>query len=132
MKRSWRMRTVIDNAGKEVRFQIRRLHCIKCNRIHHELPNCVVPYKRHCAETIENIIKGDSQVPCEIKTISRILAWWAALEEYFMSILKSLAQKYKVFYKDPPTFKEIMRAVTNSSNWTFAHLICTRSVSLAG
>ncbi|WP_307545897.1 DUF6431 domain-containing protein [Paenibacillus sp. V4I5] len=29
---------------------IRRLHCSQCLKIHHELPDCIVPYKRYESE----------------------------------------------------------------------------------
>ena len=32
---------------------IRRLYCEACERIHHELPDCLVPYKRYDAESLE-------------------------------------------------------------------------------
>ena len=32
---------------------IRRLYCEKCECIYHELPNCLVPYKRYSTDVIE-------------------------------------------------------------------------------
>jgi len=102
---------------------IRRLRCEDCKRIHHELPDCIVPYKRICAETIESITNGSDEAPCENRFISRILAWWLAVKAYFLNILKALAQKHGAFYQEPPAFKEIIRAVVNSNNWFFAKSI---------
>jgi len=127
-RRSWRGRVMIDDSGAKISFLIRRLWCVRCERIHHELPDIFVPYKRHSAETIEKILGGDTKsVPCENRTISRILLWWQVVMPYFINILKSLSQKLGFSIKPTPVFKEIVRAVANSGNWIFAHFICTRS-----
>jgi len=41
-----RNRTMLDDDRNRVVFRIRRLHCKPCSRIHHELPDQCVPYKR--------------------------------------------------------------------------------------
>ena len=125
---------MIADDGRKLHLVIRRLYCENCNRIHHELPDCLVPYKRHGAETIEKVISGCDcrEVPCENRTIQRIRAWWKALLPYFLSILNSLAEKLNVTYSLAPALKEIVRAVVNSNNWIFAHQLCTRSVSVSG
>ena len=132
LMRSNRKRTLIDIYGDKAIFIIRRLFCCNCKRIHHEVPDCIVPYKRHCADTIENIIGGRLRAACDERTTPRIKAWWAAVRTYFMNILQSLTKKHGARYQDPPAFREIVRAVVNSNNWIHAHLICTRSVMLSG
>jgi hypothetical protein len=123
---------MVDGVGRKVLLHIRRLYCAKCKRLHHELPDCVVPYKRHCAETIEKITKGSQDVPCESGTIRRIVLWWGVVMPYFLNVLKSLSEKYKMPHHLAPAFKKIVRAVANSGNWIFVGAICTRSVSLSG
>lgn len=119
---------MIDSAGQSVKLVIRRLRCDKCRRIHHELPDCVVPYKRHCSETIEKIISGSTvDIPCERRVIKRIKAWWSSVFSYFMSVLASLTEKYNIGFNDPPAFCETVRAAVNSNNWIFAVRVCTRS-----
>ncbi|MGI6467766.1 MAG: DUF6431 domain-containing protein [Syntrophomonadaceae bacterium] len=44
---SRRKRSCIDSLGEKVILSIRRLRCVECKRIHHELPDMLVPYKRH-------------------------------------------------------------------------------------
>lgn len=53
---------------------IRRFYCYPCKRIHHELPDILVPYKRHAAESIESVINEDEELPAamEESTIKRI------------------------------------------------------------
>jgi len=127
--RGRRSRSLVLSTEDKVILMIRRLMCSGCERIHHELPDCIVPYKRHSAETIEAVINEEpDQTPCEGKTTQRILQWWSVMFPYLLNILKSLAEKYKICLSNPPTFKEMVRAAVNTNNWTFANLICTRSV----
>jgi len=126
--RGWRMRKLIDGCGHIDRLMIKRLLCGKCKRIHHELPDCIVPYKRHCAQTIEDIVNGRTEgTPCEGGTIQRIGAWWNVMLPYFLNVLKSLAERYGVCVSAPPAFKEIVRAAANSNSWAFTNQVCTRS-----
>jgi len=131
--RAWRARVLFGETGDKRALMIRRLRCADCGHIHHELPDCIVPYKRHCAETIETIVAGSPQKAlCDERTTRRILAWWSVASPYFLNILQSLAEKFRMTFRDPPAFREIIRAAANSNNWTFANLICTCSVVLTG
>ena len=123
-----RNRSLFDSKGKELTIIIRRLRCIGCRVIHHELPEIIVPYKRHCAATIEKIVAGKSGVvPCETRTIHRIRAWWAACIVYFRGVLAALREKYGVEFSKKPAPKEIVRAVVNAHLW-----IHTRTAYLTG
>jgi len=119
---------MIDSIGQKVALMIRRLVCPCCGRLHHELPDCIVPYKRHCAETFEKIITGKTDdVPCENRTVKRILAWWMFVLPYFLNIMDSLSATHEIVFNSPPAFREIMRAIANTNNWIFAFQLCTRS-----
>jgi len=119
---------IIDSGGTPMTMIIRRLRCEQCGKVHHELPDVVVPYKRHCAETIEKVIEGKvEEVCCEESTIRRIKEWWAECRQYFQSVLASLARKYGTVFYGEPTPKEIVRAVANAHLW-----VHTRSVFLSG
>ena len=123
-----RKRKVIDTLGEALTLIIRRLRCKVCGKIHHELPDILVPYKRHCAETVEQIISGKpGGYVCETSTIHRIRAWWASCLLYFESVLASLRAKYGAEFPANPTPREIIRAVTNSNLW-----IHTRSAFMSG
>jgi len=107
---------------------IRRLRCSRCQRIHHELPDIIIPYKRHSAETIERIIAEEyEEVNCEESTIRRIKAWWAASLMYFESVIASLREKYGAMLSLCPAPREIVRAVVNANLW-----VHTRSAFLSG
>ena len=125
-----RRRGQIDVTGDKETLIIRRLRCQTqtCRRIHHELPDRVIPYKRHCAETVENIVNGDvDDVCCDFVTESRIRAWWDGLYTYFKGVLASLQMKYGVVFSSRSTPREIVRAVANANYW-----VHTRSVSMSG
>ena len=123
-----RRRKFINTTGDKQTLIIRRLRCKDCRVIHHELPDILIPYKRHCAETVENVVSGnEDNVCCENHTIRRIKEWWAACRLYFEGILSSLREKYGDVLSLEPAPREIVRAVTNANFW-----IHTRSASLSG
>ena len=108
---------------------IRRLYCENCHKIHHEIPDCLVPYKRYEADVIEGAIEGKpaNELGVSDNAVYRFRCWWGAVETYFSDILEMLAAKYDVSFGSPPTFREAVRAATNSNNWTFAHRLSTCS-----
>jgi hypothetical protein len=123
-----RERKYIDSDGIKQTLIIRRLRCKGCNVIHHELPDILIPYKRHCTDTVEKIITGDPKgISCEEGTIRRIRAWWAAYRLYFESVLSSLKEKFDAEFSKIPAPREIVRAVVNANLW-----IHTRSAFLSG
>ena len=123
-----RKRKCIKEDGERLMLIIRRLRCKDCRIIHHELPDILIPYKRHCADTVEKVISGnDGDVCCESRTINRIKIWWAACRLYFESVLASLREKYGDVFSPVLAPREIVRAVANANLW--AH---TRSACLSG
>jgi len=123
-----RKRGYIDTGDRKQTLIIRRLRCENCRTIHHELPDIIMPYKRHCADTVEKIIGGrEGEVCCEEGTIQRIRAWWAACRVYFEGVLRSQQEKYGVIYTGKETPGEIVRAVANAHLWQH-----TRSAVLSG
>ena len=123
-----RKRKVINSAGEKETLIIRRLRCKGCLVIHHELPDTVIPYKRHCAETVEAVISGKKGgQPCEESTIYRIRAWWAACRLYFENVITALVSKYGAVFSPSPAPREIVRAVVNAHLW-----VHTRSAFMSG
>ena len=123
-----RERKYIDSDGIKRILVIRRLRCKDCRAIHHELPDILMPYKRHCAETVENVAAGKhDDVCCDDRTITRIKAWWESSRLYFEGALASLSEKYGVDFPRRPAPREIVRAVVNANLW-----IHTRSAYLSG
>jgi len=123
-----RERKYIDSGGITRILVIRRLRCKGCRLIHHELPDMLVPYKRHCVETVENVVADKhDDVCCDDRTIKRIKAWWESCRLYFENVLASLSEKYGVKFPQRPAPREIVRAVVNANLW-----IHTRSAYLSG
>ena len=84
---------------------IRRLKCKGCGRVHHELPDILIPYKRYSSESIEAVITGDLEltVAADESTISRWRDWFISLASYFAGALISIAARYvKNAAEEPP------------------------------
>lgn len=75
---------------------IRRMRCIECYRIHHELPDILVPYKRHVGESIEAVLNRDSElsISAEQSTLGRWRNWFNELTDYFQGCLESIKIRY--------------------------------------
>jgi hypothetical protein len=95
IKKGWRKRKLILIDEGEWVLKVRRVRCKECNRIHHILPDILVPYKRHCLETVEKIVQGNQEETfCGESDINRIKSWWrkmllhiATLETAIKSLL---------------------------------------------
>ncbi len=67
-------RSVRSGFGNIEHIRIQRYKCVKCKRIHRELPNYLVPYKQFKADIIAGVIDGSVGVqnleyedyPCEM------------------------------------------------------------------
>ena len=88
---------------------IRRLRCINeaCNKIHHELPDIITPYKRQTTSSIEKIIVEEADtVPVENSTIKRIREWFRrkadAIAGGLLSTYVTVKQDYEVGLSDLP------------------------------
>lgn len=67
---------------------VRRLRCLGCKKISHELPDIVVPYKRHESDTIafgltEKVPQKESCCPAESSTINRWKHWFFYNQLFF-------------------------------------------------
>lgn len=86
-------RCCINGLGEEIFLIIRRLSCVECNRVHHELPALLVPYKRHVREAV---ISGDPDlsVAADESTLKGWRAWFNEMADYFQGCLESIAIRY--------------------------------------
>ena len=109
-------RKLIETTGIKKVLIIRRLRCENCETIHHELPDILIPYKRHCAETIEGLIAGKTiDAVVDDNTGRKIRNWWRKLLPYFIGIINSLSIKHRITFNSCLTPREIVRAVTNAN-----------------
>ncbi len=87
-----RKRGCIKDTGEHMVLMIRRLRCEPCNRVHHELPDILVPYKRHCSRSIEAVVSGGKglSVAADESTINRWKQWFKDLANHFLGVLISI------------------------------------------
>ncbi|HVJ49863.1 DUF6431 domain-containing protein [Desulfitobacterium sp.] len=89
-----RRRQRIRKSGEVQVLVIRRLRCTQCRRIHHELPDCLVPYKRYESECVEQGITDSSKsvdIAVDDSTLYRWKTWFHTLQPYLLGCLKSIA-----------------------------------------
>lgn len=93
-----RHRGYIDGLGDRKVLMIRRLRCLPCDKIHHELPDLLVPYKRHESKSIEAAVSGDATltVAADESTIIRWKQWFSDLAGHFAGALFSIAIRYGI------------------------------------
>ena len=86
-----------ESDGKQSVLIIRRLRCEHCRRIHHELPDSIVPYKRYSADAIEEILaeRKEEIYPCETSTALRLRYWFSLLREYFEKALCAIRYRHR-------------------------------------
>lgn len=143
-----RPRRVIDSGGESIILIIRRLRCQACNRIHHELPDILVPYKRYRSDCIEAVVidRTAAVVAVDESTLYRWRRWFAAIAKHLIGCLRSIAIRYghepatEQFSLPPSPLRRIwlyvgdapfwlaraVRPVVNTNNW-----VQTRSVFLS-
>lgn len=75
-----RQRTRRPPDGTRQVLIIRRLYCVACERIHHELPDCLVPYKRYDADSLETFAREGhtAAIAADESTFDRWEAWFSA------------------------------------------------------
>lgn len=101
---------------------IRRLYCQPCKRIHHELPDLLVPYKRYDRESVESVLAGEGQeqVAADNATLSRWQGWFTDLSHH---IYGGLLAVFNRFNKD---FAESLDQLSGSLLQRIRHLVGAR------
>ena len=91
-----RRRKYINSIGDTVVLIIRRLRCHICGRMHHELPDILVPYKRYGSESIEAAAtKGSAlDVAADEASIGHWRRWFQKQADYLVGCLTSIAIRY--------------------------------------
>ena len=93
-----RRRILCKQDGSCVFLVVRRLRCLECERISHELPDIVVPYKHHELDTIaDGLVEDDSlarkSCPAEVSTINRWKHWFFSSHIFFEESLRTLQEQ---------------------------------------
>lgn len=115
-----RIRKAIGMDGKQNKYSLRRLRCLKCKRMHLELPNFLVPHKRYEIRVIEAVIKKkEVLVPYEERTIKKIRKWYILIKKHLEGIWNYCV---KCGFASPlvkPEICDLVRASVNSGFWSY-------------
>lgn len=116
-----RKRILQGSDGQQSVLIIRRLKCQHCQRIHHELPDIIVPYKRYSADAIEEILdeRKEETYPCEDSTALRLRCWFSLLRDYFEKALCAIRYRHR---QDEEVWQELsnlipLTPITLSAGW---------------
>ncbi|WP_425430049.1 DUF6431 domain-containing protein [Cohnella massiliensis] len=120
-----RQRKLANESGEQRLLIVRRLRCLQCRRIHHELPDCIVPYKRYESECIEQVVAEPTSpsVAADDATLRRWKCWFADQRTYVLGALRSISFR---FHQDPAEKPSVLsqsahhgigRIVTASPGW---------------
>nr|WP_282433239.1 DUF6431 domain-containing protein [Dehalobacter restrictus] len=91
-----RKRQYLTTSGDTKILIIRRLRCSNCSRIHHELPDLLVPYKRYASAEIEQVLTGTQSPPvlaADDATLYRLKKWFNIQFPYLIGCLRSIAMR---------------------------------------
>ena len=109
-----RERGLIACSGNKI-LMICRLWCDNCQKIHHEIPDCIVPYKRHSGEDIELAIQTEPN-GCDVdnSTIRRWRLWFVDKAENWLGKIVSLFRDKDVPWDLPiiVRFKQYLKCET--------------------
>jgi len=121
-----RKRTVKHMDGSQKYLIVRRLYCISCRVIHHELPDTIVPYKRYVSDVIEAVIDGQiDAVPCETSTIDLWQEWFKRAKAHIANCISAvclsvLDEEFSLLLlrrEGKGWLKRIVRILVNTNNW---------------
>lgn len=105
---------------------IRRMRCSHCNRIHHELPDCLIPYKRYESQCVEQVITNPAKAidtPADEATLYRWRSWYQALSPYLLGCLRSISIRFGQDLVESPSVsslsvhQRIGRFVGDAQGW---------------
>jgi len=110
-----RKRVIYRKDGSKIYLMIRRLRCIVCNKISHELPDMIVPYKRYEVSAIEQALSSPySDCCCENSTLYHWKLWFSFLCAYLTTFLSSL---YPPNCQSPNWLQTLVCTLVNSGQW---------------
>ena len=125
-----RLRGCIQANGEKILLSLRRLRCTNeaCNRIHHELPSSLVPYKRHACDSIESACTPRAEshkidVVAENSTINRWKRWVEASAQYWDGSLQAISRRMgmrpgtKPEASSAPPLQRLLNLVGQQSGW---------------
>ena len=99
-----RKRIIRTDQGKINWIQIYRMRCLQCQKIHSELPDCIVPYKQYATKHIKIALeayvdKKKSYFSIENSTYIRWYKWFIRIIEREIGILKIKKKEIEKYLK---------------------------------
>lgn len=114
-----RRRYLVDEHGEKHTYWLRRLRCVKCKRLHTEIPDLIVPYKRYGAAVIVSVAEGkDTSVPHEERTRQKIKAWCKKVTTHLQGVWRHLVVSGFASPNIVPDFIHLVRVTVNSGYWS--------------
>ncbi|TLS48300.1 hypothetical protein FE782_31405 [Paenibacillus antri] len=92
-----RRRKLFEATGEQKLLVIRRMRCLGCRKIHHELPDCIVPYKRYESACVESVVApgaGEIAVAADHSTLCRWRSWFRLQTTHLLGCLASIAIRF--------------------------------------
>lgn len=130
-----KLRKYDDNSGKRKKIYINRCYCKKCNKIHHELIDILVPYKLKTSDVIEQCV--DAKDPyeitsCDSSTVYRIKRWFRNIKQDLTNRLISCLKQYPAIeeseipslqdnHRQKGWLKKTVLVLVNFFNWPPTH-----------
>ena len=110
-------------------YSLKVLYCPECCRSHRELTDCMIPYKRHSAETYAQIYDtSPDKLDCDVdeKTVRTIRTWVTRFLAFAAIIQSKVLEHYPLPF--PPIscmtalskLKYYVQLVVNTNFWSFS------------
>lgn len=113
-----RRRAVIGTDGIKRVYLIWRLQCPCCHKIHHELPDFMIPFKLYTAATIEAAIEGRTDnIPCGDSTIYGFRQWFLNIAECFIVALLQIQRTADLSNRPISSLLKIKLITGCASGW---------------
>jgi hypothetical protein len=115
-----RKRTSRSSTGEVRVLALRRLRCTGCRKIHHELPDSLVPYKRYESTCLEDVVSeeaGVSVIAADDSTLYRWRSWFQEQATYWYGALTSIAAR---FHQQPV---EVSSTLSWSAHQRIGHIV---------
>ena len=117
--KGWRKRKLIKGNETVLTMNIHRIRCKDCNKMHHVLPDIIVPYKRHDSGNIDKVTENIlSESIYDESTINRIKAWWRKILLYLAAFELN---KSEIEIPLKPTVKQVVCILVNANLWPRTH-----------
>jgi hypothetical protein len=89
--RDTRERVVIRDDGRKETYRLRRMRCPSCRKLHTELPDFILPFKRYAAQTIQETLdlRPDNCCAADDSTMRRWRKSFTRAHEAIAALLAS-------------------------------------------